>query len=123
MAESYTIESADDSVPIDPKLLRELRDLLREGDDLDLGVSLKDRPPARGEQGAIPVALEIVVAAIPLGKAFADVLTHWIDKNKVKIKLRRKGETVELEAGSVKDVERLIALLKNVNGAQPDDGG
>ena len=29
MAETYTIESADDSVPIDPRLLRELRDMLR----------------------------------------------------------------------------------------------
>src|SRR5580693_1360989 len=105
MSEFYTIEPADDSVPIDPSLLRELRDLLREDEDLDLGVRLKDRPPARGEQGAIPVALEIVVAAMPLGRAFADVLKHWIDKNKVSIKLRRKGDdcTLEVSAGNVED--------------------
>src|ERR1700761_4923549 len=92
MAEFYTIEAADDSVPIEPRLLRELEELLREDGDLDLGVRLKDRPPAPGEQGAIPVALEIIVAAVPLGRSFADVLKRWIDKNKVTVKLRRKGD-------------------------------
>jgi Effector Associated Constant Component 1 len=124
MSEFYTIEPADDSVPIDPSLLRELRDLLREDEDLDLGVRLKDRTPARGEQGAIPVALEIVVAAMPLGRAFADVLKHWIDKNKVSIKLRRKGDdyTLEVSAGNVEDAERLIAKLDRGSAAAPDDG-
>jgi hypothetical protein len=64
MAETYTIESAEDGVMIDPRYLRELRDLLRADDDLDLGVKLRDRPPAPGEQGAIPVALEIVAAVM-----------------------------------------------------------
>jgi hypothetical protein len=125
MAEFYTIESADDSVPIDPRLLRELRDLLREDEDLDLGVSLKDRPPARGEQGAIPVALEIIATAMPLGAAFAGVLKHWIDKNKVTVKLRRKGDnlTIEVSAANAEDAERLIAKLEKVSGAQPDGGG
>jgi hypothetical protein len=126
MAEFYTIESADDSVPIDPRLLRELRDLLREDEDLDLGVSLKDRPPARGEQGAIPVALEIIATAMPLGAAFAGVLKHWIDKNKVTVKLRRKGDndiTIEVSAANVEDAERLIAKLEKVNGAQQGGSG
>jgi hypothetical protein len=125
MAEFYTIESADDSVPIDPRLLRELRDMLREDEDLDLGVSLKDRPPARGEQGAIPVALEIVATAMPLGTAFAGVLKHWIDKNKVTVKLRRKGDDYTLEVSGVdfEDTERLIAKLEKGNGAVSADGG
>jgi hypothetical protein len=125
MAEFYTIESADDSAPIDPKQLRELRDLLREDEDLDLGVSLKDRSPARGEQGAIPVALEIIATAMPLGAAFAGVLKHWIDKNKVTVKLRRKGDdiTIEVSAANVEDAVRLIAKLEKVNGAKPDGGG
>jgi hypothetical protein len=126
MAESYTIESADDSVPIDPRLLRELWDLLREDEDLDLGVSLKDRPPARGEQGAIPVALEIIATGMPLGAAFAGVLKHWIDKNKVTVKLRRKGDndiTIEVSAANADDAERLIARLEKVNGTQPGGGG
>ena len=38
MAETYTIESADDSAPVDPRLLRELRDMLRTEEDLDIGV-------------------------------------------------------------------------------------
>jgi hypothetical protein len=112
MTETYTIESANDSVPIDPRLLRELRDLLREDEDLDLGVRLKDRQPAPGEQGAIPVALEIVSAAMPLGTAFAGVLVHWINTRKVRIKVRRGDDSVELSAGNVRDAERLIAKLK-----------
>jgi hypothetical protein len=113
MAESYAIESADDSVPIEPRLLRELRDLLREEEDLDLGLRLKDRPPAPGEQGAIPVALEIITTAIPLGTAFAGVLVAWINSRTVQIKVHRGGESVELRAGNVQDAERLIALLKH----------
>jgi len=112
MAEYYTIESADDAVPIDPGQLRELRDLLRDDDDLDLGVRLLDRPPAPGEQGAIPVALEIAAAATPLGTAFASVLRHWIDKHKVSLRVRRKdGASLQLSAGNVKDAERLIEML------------
>ncbi|HXC82441.1 MAG TPA: hypothetical protein VNV62_11385 [Trebonia sp.] len=111
MAETYTIESANDGVPIDPRLLRELRDLLREDEDLDLGVSLKDRPPAPGEQGALPVALEIISAATPLGTAFAGVLAGWMSSRKVRIKVRRGDESVELSAGNVRDAERLIAKL------------
>ena len=113
MTETYTIEPANDSVPIDPDLLRELRDLLREDEDLDVGVRLKDRPPAPGEQGALPVALEIVSAGTPLGTAFAGVLAHWINTRKVRIKVRRGGESVEISAGNVQDAERLIAKLKD----------
>ena len=112
MAETYTIESADGNIPLDPRLLRELRDLLREDEDLDIGVSLKDRPPAPGEQGALPVALELVSAATPLGTAFAGVLAHWINTRKVRIKLRRGDESVEISAGNVHDAERLIATLR-----------
>lgn len=113
MAETYTIESADDSAPIDPKLLRELRDLLREDEDLDLGVRLKDRQPAPGEQGALPIALEIVSTATPLGTAFAGVLMHWINTRKVRIKVRRGDESVEVSAGNIKDAERAIAQLRS----------
>jgi hypothetical protein len=112
MAESYTIESADDSVPINPRQLRELRDLLRDDDDLDLGLTLKDRPPAPGEQGAIPVALEIITTAIPLGTAFAGVLAHWISSHKVRVKVRHGDDCIEISAGNVDDAARLIALLK-----------
>jgi hypothetical protein len=126
MAEFYTIESADDSVPIDPRLLRELRDLLREDEDLDLGISLKDRAPARGEQGAIPVALEIIATAMPLGTAFAGVLKHWIDKNHgVSFKIGRKGGEpgFVVKGVSAKELERIIAQLQRGNGAQPGGGG
>jgi hypothetical protein len=112
MAEGYTIEPADENHPIDPKLLRELRDLLREDEDLDLGLRLKDRPPAPGEQGALPVALEVVSTVIPLGTAFAGVLMHWIHTRKVQIRLRRGDESIELSAGNVRDADRLIAMLK-----------
>jgi hypothetical protein len=124
MAETYTIESADDSIPIDPRLLRELRDLLREDEDLDLGVRLKDRPPAPGEQGAVPVALEIIATATPLGTAFAGVLKHWIDQHKLSIKVRRKsdGLSYELNGMNVRDAERLIAKLERGSGAESDDG-
>jgi hypothetical protein len=124
MAETYTIESADDSVPIDPRLLRELRDLLREDEDLDLGVSLKDRPPAPGEQGALPVALEIVSAATPLGTAFAGVLIAWMKTHRLSIKIRRKGDNYSLEfsGGKSQDARRLLAMLQGGIGAEPGDG-
>jgi hypothetical protein len=124
MAETYTIESADGSISIDPGLLRELRDLLREDEDLDLGVRLKDRPPAPGEQGALPVALEIIATATPLGTAFASVLKYWINKNKLSIKVRRKsdGLSYELSGMNVRDAERLIAKLEGGTGAETDDG-
>jgi Effector Associated Constant Component 1 len=123
MRETYTIESADDSVPLDPELLHELQDLLREDDDLDIGVRLKDRPPAPGEQGALPVAVEVVSAAAPLGKPFASVLSHWIDRNKVSVKVKRKsdGYSLELSGVNIQDAERLIAMLEKGNGAKPDD--
>jgi Effector Associated Constant Component 1 len=120
--ETYTIESADDSVPIDPGLLRELRDLLRADEDLDLGVRLKDRPPAPGEQGALPVALEIVSAATPLGTAFAGVLIAWMNKHKVRLKVCRGDESVQLSTGNVRDAERMIAMLKGEAARSPDDG-
>jgi hypothetical protein len=116
MAKTYTIESADENVPIDPSLLRELRDRLREDDDLDLGISMKDRPPAPGEQGALPVALEIVSAATPAATAFAGVLIAWINKHKVQIKLRSGDQSIDLKAGSARDAERLIAMLKDGHG-------
>lgn len=123
MAESYTIESADDSDPIDPKPLRELADLLRDDEDLDLGVRLKDRPPAPGEQGAIPVALEIIAAATPLGTAFASVLRHWIDKHKLSITVRRKGDDykIVLSGVNVAEAERLIAKVAGGSGEEPGD--
>lgn len=116
MARTYTIETADDNVPIDPILLRELRDLLREDDDLDLGISLKDRPPAPGEQGALPVALEIISAATPVATAFAGVLIAWVNKHKVQIKVRSGGDSFELRAGNTRDAERLIAMLRGGTG-------
>jgi hypothetical protein len=125
MAETFTIESADDDVPIDPRLLRELRDLLRDDEDLDIGVSMKDRPPAPGEQGAIPVALEIVSAATPLGTAFAGVLIAWMNNRNVRIKIRRKGDdySVQLNVpGNVKDAERLIETLEKGYGVKPGRG-
>ena len=124
MAETYTIEPAEDSVPIDPGILRELRDLLRQDEDLDLGVRLKDRPPAPGEQGAVPVAVEIIAAATPLGTAVATVLKHWIDKHKLTIKVRRKDDdiSVQLSGVNAQEAERLIAKLGLGSAANPDDG-
>jgi hypothetical protein len=125
MAEYYTIEAADDGVPIDPGQLRELQDRLRADEDLDLGVRLKDCPPAPGDQGALPVALEIVAAAAPLSTAMAGVLKHWIDKNKISIKVRRKGTdySVELNGVNFRDAERLLAKLEKETSAEPDNGG
>lgn len=123
MAQTYTLETADESVPIDPELLRELRDLLRGDEDLEIGVRLTDRPPSPGEQGAVPVALEIISAATPLGTALAGVLIAWVNARKVRIKVRRGDVSVELSAGSDKDAERLIAMLESGNGAEPGNRG
>ena len=40
------------------------------------------------------------------------MLIHWINTRKVRIKVRRGDESVELSTGNVKDAERLIAKLK-----------
>ena len=124
MAGTSTIESADDGAPIDPRLLRELRDMLRNDDDLDVGVRLKDRPPAPGEQGAIPVAIEVLTAATPLGTAFVGVLMHWIHAHRLSIKVSRKGDdvVVELKGMSVQEAERLLAKLGITDGTEPNDG-
>lgn len=119
MAETYTIESADASVPIDPRLLRELRDLLRDDDDMDIAARLRDRPPAPGEQGAVPDALEIIAIATPLGTAFARVLINWINSRKVSISLRHKDSILQVSSGSAQDAERLMKML---GGAGPGDG-
>jgi hypothetical protein len=121
MAEYYTIQPADDSVPIDPRDLRELQDLLSEDEDLDLSVRLTDRPPAPGEQGALPIALEIVATATPLATAFAGVLAHWINSHKVRIKVRHGDDSIEVSAGNIQDAERLIAKMVGGSGAAPDD--
>jgi hypothetical protein len=123
MAQTYTIESADDDVPLDPELLRELRDLLRADEDLDIGVRLKDRPPAPGEQGALPVALEIIAAGTPLATALAGVLVAWVNARKVHITMRSGDLTVEVRAGSDKDAERLIAMLERGTGPEPGNRG
>lgn len=120
---TYTIESADDSTPIDPGVLRELRDLLRDDEDLDLGVKLKDRPPAPGQQGAVPVAVEVITAAAPLATAFAGVLIGWIGNHKLSIKVRKGDDfIVEVRGGSVRDAERLIDKLREGSSAQLDEG-
>lgn len=125
MTETYAIESADDNVPINPRQLRELRDLLREDDDLDdIGVSLRDRPPAPGEQGAIPVALEIITTVTPLGSAFAGVLIVWLKQHRPSIKISRKGDdySIKLGAGTVEDAKRLIAFMESRDGAERGTG-
>jgi hypothetical protein len=126
MAESYTIESADDRAPIDPKLLRELRDLLREDDELDLGVKLRDRQPAPGEQGAIPVALEIISTVTPLAAVFASVLKHWIGKhNGISVKIRHQGDnaSIQISSANAKEAERLIARFEAEIGVKPGNRG
>lgn len=124
MAEYFTIEAADEADPIDPALLRDLKDLLRNDDGFDLGVSLKDRPPAPGEQGAIVVALEIIAVVTPLGRSFAGVLKHWVDKHKLSVKVSREGDdySVQLSGGHSHDVERLIEMLEKGKGAEHRNG-
>jgi hypothetical protein len=96
---------------------------LRADEDLDLGVTLKDRPPAPGEQGAIPVALEIIAAATPLSTAFLSVLKHWIDRHKVSVKVRLKdGRTFQFSGGDPDDAARLFAQMVGGNGAAADHG-
>jgi len=114
MTETYTIEAADGDAAIGPRALRELRDLLRDDEDLDLGVRLKDRPPAPGEQGALPVALEVFGTAASLGTAFARVLSYWIEKHRLSVEVRTSngGAVIKINAANVADAEKLIALAQ-----------
>jgi len=122
MALTYTVTSADDAAPIPPKALRELRDLLAEDDELDLGARLVDRAPRRGEQGAIPVAVQIVAASAPLGAAFASVLNQWIRKHSLSIQFSRKdGVSYRISGVDVEEAERLIAKMNAADGAEPSE--
>ena len=121
MTEAYTVESADGEAPIDPTLLRELRDLLREDEDLDLGLKLKSRPPEPGEQGAIPFALEVLAASTPVAASVAKVLSQWLLSRRVTLKItNRKGRSVELSAANAKDAESLLKVLAEQDAA-PDE--
>jgi hypothetical protein len=116
MAGTYTIEAADGGRPIDPQELRELRNLLREDEDLDLGVTLRDRPPAPGEQGAIPVAVEVAAALTPVVGGIAKVLSQWVASRRVVLKVTEtsrgsKGRSIELSAGNAAQAERLLRSL------------
>ena len=124
MAGTYIIESADDDAPIEPRLLRELRDLLRDDEDLDLGARIKDRQPAPGEQGAIPMAVEVLTAATPVGTLFVGVLMQWILTHKLSIKVSRKadGVSADLSGMSVQDAERVLEKLGITSGTAPGDG-
>jgi len=121
METSITLGSADDDVPLDPKLLRELRDALRESDDLDLGLKLKDRPPAPGEQGALPVALEVLGLSIPLAKSFTTVVCQWMISRQVTVKVTKAdGQSVEVTASDAKRPEKLLSLvMASFNDAAP----
>jgi hypothetical protein len=113
METSITLGSADDDVPLDPKLLRELRDALRESDDLDLGLKLKDRPPAPGEQGALPVALEVLGLSIPLAKSFTTILCQWMISRQATLEVTRNadGKSVKVTASDAKQPERLLPIV------------
>jgi hypothetical protein len=51
------------------------------------------------------------------------VLTHWIDKNRPSIRVRRKGGlSVELSGVNVHDAARLIDQLERGTDAGLDDG-
>jgi len=120
MAQTYTIEGTADGEPLAPEALRELRNLLRDDEDLDLGVTLKDRPPAPGEQGTIPVAVEVVAASTPIAGALAKVLGQWIASKRVVLKVTatgRKGGTIELSAPNAAEAERLLRSLSEDEGA------
>ena len=120
MSETIIIESADADAPLDPKLLREIRDLLRENDDLDLGLKLTNRPPAPGEQGAVPVALEVLTVTSAASRPFARVLASWLDSRRTSIKLRDHGRELEIDTRTAKpvDVEKLITQFL-ADGREP----
>jgi len=110
MSETIIIESADADAPLDPKLLREIRNLLDEDDDLDVGLRLTNRPPAPGEQGAVPVALEVLSVTSKASGPFAKVFAAWIDSRRTLVKLRVHGRELEIDTRTPKalDVEKLI---------------
>lgn len=124
MAEAYTIEAADGVPSIDPALLRELRDLLRADEDVDLGLKLKSRSPEPGEQGAIPFALEVLAAGAPVAASVAKVLSQWLLSRRVTLKITNGGgRSVELSAANAKDAESLLAALAEQDeapGADPN---
>ena len=110
MPETIIVESADGDAPLNPRLLREIRDLLREDDDLDLGLRLTNRPPAPGEQGAVPVALEVLGVTSAAARPFAKVFAAWFASRRTTIKLRDRERVLEIDTGDSKpiDVEAMV---------------
>jgi len=108
MSETIIIESADADAPLDPKLLREIRNLLDEDDDHDVGLRLTNRPPAPGEQGGIPVALEVLSVTSTAITPFVLVLRTWLANRSATIELRSGDQKIKLTAQNG-DVQKLIA--------------
>ena len=122
---TFTVEAADGEEPLGPRLLRELRDLLRDDEDLDIGVRLTQRPPEPGEQGAIPIAVEVLAIAAPAVGQLARVLREWIVTRRVALKVTPggKGSAVEITAGNAKDAERLLAVALEPTGGAGSSAG
>jgi hypothetical protein len=122
---TITITAADGEPPLDPAFLWDLEDALREEDDLDLGLELKERPPALGEQGAVPIGLEVVAAVTALAKlvvkpfakpfvqTLAEALSDKIRRHGVAVKLvREDGRSIDVSAQNAADVPWLEAAVE-----------
>lgn len=117
MTSTFTVTAADGEPPVDPKFLDELEDALRAQREAQLGLDLKDRPPLPGEQGGIPIALEVIASvttlARPFARAFATALADNVRKHrpaKIKIDLG-DGKSVELTASDAEDAAKVESVL------------
>jgi hypothetical protein len=127
MTQTITISAVDGEPPLDSEFLEELEESLRELDEeheLDLGLELRDRPPVLGQQGSIPVALEVIVASSTVVQLFAGSLAgalaaklrkHQVTKIKIELGDRKgEGKSVEIVAQDFTELEDLKGFISTL---------
>ncbi|MER5972484.1 hypothetical protein ABT112_22570 [Streptomyces sp. NPDC002055] len=110
-------------------LARDLADWLNDDEDLSGAVRLRMAPPARGEQGALAQAAELLGAAEPLLSAGVGAVAMWLAERtksrRVSFRaVRPDGAELRVSAGSPADaaaVREELERFVNDNG-QGGDG-
>ncbi|WP_432096025.1 effector-associated constant component EACC1 [Streptomyces sp. bgisy100] len=105
-------------------LVRDLADWLNDDEDLSGAVRLRMAPPARGEQGALAQAAELLGAAEPLLSAGVGAVAMWLAERtksrRVSFRaVRPDGAELRVSAGSPADaaaVREELERFVNDNG-------
>ncbi|MFF3765610.1 hypothetical protein ACFYYR_16185 [Streptomyces sp. NPDC001922] len=109
-------------------LARNLADWLNDDEDLSGAVRLRMAPPARGEQGALAQATELLGAAEPLLSAGVGAVAMWLAERtksrRVSFRaVRPDGAELRVSAGSPADAAAVREELERFVNADGRGGG